>query len=88
MNEIISLLLNQDIRPFILGKILEVGLIITLILIIFFKLKSKNISSNLKIIFYIIMIFLTFSLFINILNDLLFFIKQYDLIERFLNENN
>ena len=34
------------------------------------------------------MIFLTFSLFINILNDLLFFIKQYDLIERFLNENN
>lgn len=88
MNEIISLLLNQDFRPFILGKVLEIGLIVSLILIIFFKLKSKDISSNLKIIFYIIMIFLTFSLFINILNDLLFFIKQYDLIERFLNENN
>ena len=88
MNEIISLLLNQDFRPFILGKVLEISLIVSLILIIFFKLKSKDISSNLKIIFYIIMIFLTFSLFINILNDLLFFIKQYDLIERFLNENN
>ncbi len=88
MIEILSVILNQEFRPFIIGKILEVGFFCLLIILIFIILRKKKLSNTLRTIMYLFLIFLILSMFVNIINDLLFLIKQFDLIERFFKKNN
>tara|TARA_A100001011_G_scaffold325744_2_gene348911 strand:- start:12949 stop:13215 length:267 start_codon:yes stop_codon:yes gene_type:complete len=86
--EILSVILNEEFRPFIIGKILEVGFFCLLLITLIFLILKKKLSDTLRAILYIFLIFLILSMFINIINDLLFLIKQFDLIERFFKENN